>query len=179
MTLDDRQHPGLRNAAIEAQAMTGRGARRRTDSASRIIMASPQAIYRAFIDPQAMVSWLPPAGMKGRILAFDPREGGTYSLALTYDDPYHPVPGKTSQHCDIVRGRFVELVADRRIVQLVEFESEDPAFAGTMTLTWALAAVAGGTEVTIRCDGVPEAIRQEDHEAGLGSTLANLAAFTE
>jgi hypothetical protein len=68
--------------------------------------------------------------MQGRIDSFDPREGGMYRMALTYEQPVHSVAGKTSQHSDVVRGRFLKLVADERIVQLVEFESEDPAFAG-------------------------------------------------
>ena len=117
--------------------------------------------------------------MKGQIHAFDPRVGGTYRMALTYDEPGHSMPGKTSEHSDVVAGQFLQLVPDERVVQLVEFESEDPAFAGAMTMTWALAAVPGGTEITILCENVPEGIRQEDHDAGLRSTLENLAAFTE
>jgi uncharacterized protein YndB with AHSA1/START domain len=153
--------------------------KKRTDSASRVIMASPQTIYQAFVDPKALVSWLPPQGMKGQIYAFDPRAGGTYRMALTYDAPGHSAPGKTSEHADVVEGRFLELVPNERIVQLAEFESEDPAFAGAMTITWKLNAVPGGTEVTILCENVPDGIRQEDHDAGLRSTLDNLAAFTE
>ena len=71
------------------------------------------------------------------------------------------------------------LIPDGRIVQVIEFESEDPAFAGTMTVDWTLADVPGGTEVTILCENVPEGIRPDDHETGLRSTLENLAAFTE
>jgi uncharacterized protein YndB with AHSA1/START domain len=152
---------------------------KRIDSASRIILASRQTIYQAFLDPETLVSWLPPGGMRGHIYAFDAREGGTYRMTLTYEGATHSVSGKTSEHSDVVRGRFLELVPDTRIVQLVEFESEDPTFAGAMTMTWSLAAVPGGTEVTITCENVPEGIRQEDHDAGLRSTLENLAAFTE
>lgn len=57
--------------------------------------------------------------------------------------------------------------------------SDDPSFAGKMTMTWTLAAVQEGTEVTVVCEEVPEGIRREDHDAGLRSTLKNLAAFTE
>jgi uncharacterized protein YndB with AHSA1/START domain len=152
---------------------------RRVDSASRLIKASPRSIYQAYMDPQALISWLPPAGMTARIDAFDPREGGVYRMALTYDQSDHSAPGKTSEHSDVVRGRFLELVADERIVQLVEFESKDPAFAGEMKITWLLTAVPGGTHVAILCENVPEGIRHEDHEAGLRSTLENLAAFAE
>ena len=152
---------------------------KRVDSASRLIKAAPRRIYQAYLDPHALSAWLPPAGMTARIDAFEPRAGGAYRMALTYDQPDHAAPGKTSQHADVVRGRFLELVPDERIVQLVEFESKDPAFAGEMEMTWLLTAVPGGTHVAILCENVPEGIRHEDHEAGLRSTLENLAAFTE
>ena len=151
----------------------------RTDSASRIIRASPQTIYRAFLDPDAWMSWLPPKGMTARIDVFEPREGGTYRMTLTYDEVDHSAPGKTAEHADVVRGQFLELVPDERIVQLVEFESDDPALAGGMMMTWSLAVVPEGTEVTINCENVPAGIRKEDHDAGLSSTLENLAAFVE
>jgi uncharacterized protein YndB with AHSA1/START domain len=79
----------------------------------------------------------------------------------------------------VVRGRFLELVPNECLVELVEFESDDPAFAGAMTITTTLAPVSGGTEVTVLCENVPSGIRPSDHQAGLTSTLKNLAAFTE
>jgi uncharacterized protein YndB with AHSA1/START domain len=100
-------------------------------------------------------------------------------MVLSYDRPDHSLPGKASEHSDVVRGRFLELVPNERIVQLVEFESEDPAFAGEMKTTWTLTEVPGGTNVAIRCENVPAGIRHEDHDAGFRSTLENLAAFTE
>jgi uncharacterized protein YndB with AHSA1/START domain len=151
----------------------------RIDSASRIIRASPHVLYRTLIDPEALVSWRPPEGMTGEMLAFDGREGGRYRMSLTYTGAGHEVRGKTSEHADVVEGRFLELVPDRRVVEVVEFDSDDPAFAGAMTITTALAVVPGGTEVTIRCENVPDGIRPDDHLEGLASTLANLAAFTE
>ncbi len=153
--------------------------KKRTDVASRVIKASPATLYRAFVDPKALVTWLPPKGMKGHLDAFDPRAGGTYRMVLTYEQADPSVRGKSSEHSDIVEGRFLELVPDERVVQQFEFESEDPAFAGVMTMTWKLAPVSGGTEVTIVCEDVPEGIRKEDHDEGLRSTLENLAAFTE
>jgi uncharacterized protein YndB with AHSA1/START domain len=151
----------------------------RIDSASRVIKASPRTIYEAHMDPRALVSWLPPKGMKARLDAYDPREGGTYRMVLTYDQPDHRVAGKSSEHSDVVHGRFLELVPNERIVQLVGFESNDPRAAGEMKITWILTAVREGTQVTIRCENVPAGIRREDHEAGFESTLENLAAFTE
>jgi uncharacterized protein YndB with AHSA1/START domain len=75
-----------------------------------------------------------------------------------------------------VQGQFLELIPGERIVQLIEFESKAPAFAGPMTIKWTPADVPGGTEVTILCENVPEGIR---HEAGIRSSLESLAAFTE
>ncbi|MFB9278717.1 SRPBCC family protein [Cohnella cellulosilytica] len=152
---------------------------KRTDTASKWIKASAQTIYKAFVNPTALMSWLPPEGMEGHIEEFDVREGGVYRMTLTYVGADHSTPGKTSDHADVVSGRFLKLVPGERIVQQVEFASEDPAFAGTMTMSWLLTEVHGGTEVTILCENVPGGIRQEDHDAGLKSSLENLAAFTE
>lgn len=151
---------------------------KRTDTASRNIQVPPQAIYRAYMDPKALVAWLPPKGMEGRIDAFEARVGGIYRMTLTYIGSDHPT-GKSSENADVAQGEFLELVPDKRIVQRIVFDSEDPAFAGAMIMTWHLDEVPGGTEVTIVCENVPEGIRQEDHEAGMSSTLANLAAFLE
>ncbi len=150
----------------------------RTDSASRVINASPHAIYRSFLDPSSLVSWLPPEGMRARFDVFEPRVGGGYRLTLTYDTQ-EAARGKSSAHEDVVAATFAELVPDERVVQLVTFESDDPAFAGTMKMTWRLAVVPDGTEVSIVCEDVPEGIRKEDHDVGLRSTLKNLAAFVE
>ena len=151
----------------------------RTNSASLTIAASPRTIYRALLDPRAVAAWRPPKGMRGRFEAFDPREGGTYRMILEYDAAEHAARGKTSAHVDVVEGRFLELVPDARVVELVRFVSDDPAFAGAMTVTTTLAAVPGGTEVGIVCANVPPGIAADEHRAGLASTLENLAAFTE
>jgi uncharacterized protein YndB with AHSA1/START domain len=151
----------------------------RTDSASRVVLAPPQSIYRAYLDPDAVVLWRPPDGMKGQIHSFDPREGGAFRMSFTYIDADHSLRGKTSQHADVFHGRFLKLVPNERIVEQVEFESDDPAFADAMTITTTLVAVRGGTKVTIRCENVPDEIQPGDHQTGLASTLMNLAAFTE
>jgi uncharacterized protein YndB with AHSA1/START domain len=91
---------------------SARTRKRRTDSASRLIQASPQTLYRAFLDSHALVSWLLPQGMTGRLDLFDPREGGHYRMTLTYEDSNHAAPGKTSEHADVVEGQLLELVPD-------------------------------------------------------------------
>lgn len=158
--------------------MLNSSSNKRIDSASRFIKASPNAIYQAFLNPEALVLWLPPKGMSGHIEMFDPREGGTYRVTLTYEMD-HLTPGKTSENTDVAQGKFLELVPDKRIVQSITFDSEDPAFSGEMTQKWLLEANSEGTKVTIVCENVPEGIRKEDHDTGLRSTLENLAIFTE
>lgn len=151
----------------------------RVDTASRVIAASPEAIYDAFIDPDRQARWLPPRGMTGRFDRFEPRSSGRYRMILTYADGGAAHPGKSGADADIVEGQFVTLERGRLIVQTADFVSDDAAFAGTMTMEWRLRAVAGGTEVTIVARHVPSGISAEDHVEGLTSTLANLAAFVE
>lgn len=150
----------------------------RTDTGSRVIRASPQAIYDAFIDPEIQARWLPPEGMTAKFDVFEPWPGGRYRMTLTFTGA-HATAGKTSADADTVEGRLVELIPGERIVQTAGFESDDPAYAGTMTMTWTLQAVPEGTEVTITARDVPSGISAEDHAQGLASTLANLADFLE
>jgi uncharacterized protein YndB with AHSA1/START domain len=152
---------------------------KRVDRASRLIRAAVADVYRAFTEPQAFIAWLPPEGMTGTLLAFDPVPGGVYRIALRYDEPDADTVGKTSEDEDVAEGRFVELIPNRRIVQTGSFESDDPAFAGTMTIAWGFEAVEGGTRVSVAASDVPQGIGQRDHEDGLKSSLANLAAFVE
>jgi uncharacterized protein YndB with AHSA1/START domain len=150
----------------------------RTDIASRVIRAPLEAVYAALVDPEALLAWLPPAGMSGRFEHFDGRPGGAYRLVLTYADATG-APGKATADSDVVEGRFVDIVPDARVVQAVDFVSDDPAFAGTMTMAWEVTAVGPGTRVEIRADDVPDGISAEDHAEGLASSLANLAAYLE
>ena len=150
----------------------------RRDSASRVVAASQAQVYAALVDRDALEAWLPPEGMTGRFERFDPRPGGSYRLVLTYADAAG-APGKATADSDVVDSRFVELVPGRRVVQEVDFVSDDPTFAGTMTMTWQVTAVDGGTRVDIIAEHVPEGISAEDHAVGLASSLANLAAFVE
>lgn len=148
----------------------------RTDAASRVIAASPERVWAAMVDPEALRVWLPPAGMSGRFERFDARLGGSYRLILTYGNA-SAGPGKATADSDVVEVRFVDIVAGERLVQAVDFVSDDPAFSGTMTMAWELAAVDGGTRVDIRAEHVPVGISAEDHATGLRSSLENLAAY--
>jgi uncharacterized protein YndB with AHSA1/START domain len=150
----------------------------RTDAASRVIAAPLDRVYAALVDPEALTAWLPPQGMSGRFERFDARPGGSYRLVLTYSDP-STARGKTTADSDVVEARFVDVVPGVRVVQAVDFVSDDPAQAGTMTMTWEVSAVDAGTRVDIRADDVPAGISAHDHAVGLSSSLANLAQHLE
>jgi len=116
--------------------------------------------------------------MTARFERFDLAPGGSYRLVLTYGDRTD-AGAKSSADSDIVEARYVDIVTNHRVVQAVDFVSEDPAFAGTMTMTWAVQAVAGGTRVEITADDVPDGISAADHAVGLRSSLDNLADYVE
>ena len=148
----------------------------RTDTASRVIAASLEEVYAAFIDSDALATWLPPAGMTAEFERFDARPGGSYRMVLTYIDA-STARGKADADSDIVEARFVRLVPDVRVVQEVDFVSDEPQYAGTMTMTWTVTGVEAGTRVEFRADNVPDGISAEDHAAGMNSSLTNLAAY--
>ena len=150
----------------------------RTDTASRVIAAPIERVYSALVDPDALIVWLPPNGMTGRFERFDARPGGSYRMVLTFVDA-STARGKATPDSDIIEARFVDIVPGVRVVQAVDFVSDEPGYAGTMTMTWGVATVAAGTRVEIRADNVPAGISAEDHAAGLASSLANLAAYLE
>jgi uncharacterized protein YndB with AHSA1/START domain len=104
----------------------------RTDSASRIVAAPLAQVFAALVDRDALAAWLPPDGMTARFERFDPRPGGSYRLVLTYADASRAA-GKATDDSDIVEARYLDIVPDVRVVQAVDFVSDDPAFAGTMT----------------------------------------------
>ena len=148
----------------------------RIDRASRWIKASSQAAYRAHLDAEAIAAWRPPQGMAAEIYAFDAREGGGYRMAFIYVGEGH---GKTTDKADVFEGRFLELLPDARIVEQVSFDSDDAAFDGAMTITTTFTAKEGGVRVDVAISDVPQGISPQDHQAGMDSSLANLAAFLE
>jgi uncharacterized protein YndB with AHSA1/START domain len=143
-----------------------------------VVAAPVDRVFTALVDRDALVEWLAPTGMTARFDRFDARPGGSYRLVLTYDDP-SAATGKADSDSDIVEARFVDICGGARVVQAVDFVSDDPAFAGTMTMTWDVQDEGTGTRVTITADDVPDGISAEDHAAGLASSLANLASYVE
>jgi uncharacterized protein YndB with AHSA1/START domain len=142
---------------------------------SKLIKASPEAVYDAFMDPEILLQWLPPAEMTGKLHAFDPRIGGGYQISLFYPPTERTFRGKTSETEDRVNVRFVDLQPARRILEAVTFDSPDPAFAGEMTIDIAFAPAPGGTEVTFTATNLPPGVLPEDNEAGTRLSLDQLA----
>ena len=99
-------------------------------------------------------------------------------MVLSYSDP-SASRGKSTPNSDVVEARFVDIVPGVRVVYAVDFVSDDPAYAGTMTMSWEVTAADGSTLVDITAEDVPDGISVEDHAAGLASSLANLAAHLE
>lgn len=149
-----------------------------TDRGSRVIAAPAERVWAALLDPGALLAWLPPGDMTGRFERFDARPGGAYLMVLTYAEAAAG-RGKATADSDVVEVRFVDIVPAERIEQAVDFVSDDPAYAGTMTMTWGLTAEGASTRVDIIAENVPDGISAEDHAAGLASSLQNLAAYLE
>jgi uncharacterized protein YndB with AHSA1/START domain len=148
----------------------------RSDTASRLIKATAARVYHALTDKAQFALWIAPEGAHASIDRFDPRPGGSLQITLTFD---RPGGGKTTANTDTVKGRFLELHKDRSVRQAFVFESDEPALAGTMTMTWELRPAAGGTTVEVLAENVPAGISEADHRVGMESSLANLARLVE
>lgn len=118
-----------------------------------------------------------PDEMTSHIHSFDAREGGAFRISLTYDLP--STAGKTTQQTDSFHGRFVKLVPGTEVVQAVEFETDDPAMAGEMTITYVLADAHGGTDLVGIHQNVPPGVPPDDNELGWRMSLAKLAKLVE
>lgn len=100
-------------------------------------MSAPRlSVYTALLNPDAIARWRVPAGMSCQVHQFDAREGGSFRISLTYDSPSGA--GKSTSQTDTYHGRFATLVPNEQVVEVVEFETADPALSGNMTITrWA------------------------------------------
>ena len=97
-------------------------------------------------------------------------------MVLKYPD-HIASTGKTTSNTDVVEARFIDLEPNEMVVFAVDFVSDDPDYAGTMIMRWAVTAIDGGTLVEITADNVPEAVSVEDHAAGMKSSLEKLAEY--
>ncbi|HEV8720132.1 MAG TPA: SRPBCC domain-containing protein [Candidatus Binatia bacterium] len=145
---------------------------------SRRVNAPRSRVYRALLDARAVATWKVPTGMTSHVHEFDACEGGSFRISLTYDAPTGT--GKTTAHTDTYHGHFVKLVTNEQVVEVVEFETTDPALRGEMTIAISLAdADGGGTDIIAVHDGLPPGVATADNEAGWREALAKLAALVE
>ncbi len=134
----------------------------------RVLRATPDRIYRAFIDPDAMSKWLPPHGFTGKVHSMDARVGGSYRMSFTNFST-----GKSHAF----GGTYVELTPGERIRYTDKFE--DPNMPGEMHVTVSLRKVACGTELNIEQSGIPAAIPVEFCYAGWQESLSLLALLVD
>jgi len=134
----------------------------------RVFSAPPDRVYRAFLDPSALVKWLPPHGFTGEIHEMDDRVGGGYKMSFK---------NFTTGNSHSFSARYVELVPGESIKHTDRFD--DPNLPGEMQVTIALRKVSCGTEVTIQQEGIPEAIPVEMCYLGWQQSLTLLAQLVE
>ena len=134
----------------------------------RVLRATPERIYRAFLDPEAMAKWLPPNGFTGKVHHLEPRVGGTYKMSFT---------NFTSGKSHSFGGKYVELVPNERIRHTDKFD--DPNLPGEMQVTVSLKKVSIGTDVSIVQEGVPDVIPAEACYLGWQESLMLLTNLVE
>lgn len=144
-----------------------------------MILASARTLYRAFLDAEMMANWRAPEGMTAHLSGFRPQAGGGYRMVLRYEDKESAGLGKSTPVEDAVEVRFAQMLAEEKIVEEVRFVSDDPAFAGAMTLVTTFEKDRDGTKVTFTAHDVPERISAADHALGMAQSLRNLARLTE
>ncbi len=134
----------------------------------RVLKAPPERVYRAFLDPDAMVKWSPPNGFTGKVHEMDARVGGSYRMSFTNF-------ATGSSHS--FGGTYLELVPNEKIRHTDAFD--DANLPGAMQVTVELRQVSCGTELTISQEGVPDVIPPEDCYLGWQESLALLAGLVE
>lgn len=134
----------------------------------RVLRATPERVYRAFLDPDAMVKWLPPNGFTGKVHHMDARVGGSHRMSFT---------NFTTGKSHAFGGEYVELVPNERIRYTDKFD--DPNLPGTMRVTVALEKVSCGTELNITQEGIPDVIPPEACYLGWQESLTLLAKLVE
>jgi uncharacterized protein YndB with AHSA1/START domain len=134
----------------------------------RVLRATPEKVYRAFLDPDAMVKWLPPNGFTGKVHQLEAKVGGTYKMSFT---------NFTTGHGHSFGGKYLELVPNERIRHTDNFD--DPSLPGEMQTTVSLKKVSCGTEVHIVQEGIPDAIPPEACYLGWQESLTLLAQLVD
>jgi uncharacterized protein YndB with AHSA1/START domain len=134
----------------------------------RVFKTTPERLYKAFLDPQALVKWMPPHGFTAKIHQMDPRVGGSYRMSFTNH-------GTGSSHS--FGGEYLELVPNQRIRHTDKFD--DPNLPGTMTVTIEIRKVLVGAELNITQEGVPDVIPAEACYLGWSESLDLLKLLVE
>jgi len=134
----------------------------------RVLKATPERVYKAFLDPDAMVKWLPPHGFTGKVHHLEAKVGGTYRMSFT---------NFSSGNSHSFGGTYLELVPNERIRHTDKFD--DPNLSGEMTVTITLKKVVCGTELNIVQEGIPDVIPPEACCLGWQESLALLALLVE
>lgn len=134
----------------------------------RVLRATPEMVYRAFLDAEAMAKWLPPHGFTGKVHHLDAKVGGTYKMSFT---------NFTTGHSHSFGGEYLELVPNERIRHTDKFD--DPNLPGEMQVTISLRQVLCGTELNIVQEGIPEMIPVESCYLGWQQSLTLLAQLVE
>ena len=148
----------------------------RSTQLRRVLAAPRQRIYQLLLDPTMLARWKVPAGMTLDVHEWEARVGGRIRVSLTYRETAGA--GKSGTHTDTYHGHFVRLVPNALIVERDEFETDDPAFGGVMTISIALTdSDDGGTELVATHDDVPLGVSLADNETGWNMALDKLAAL--
>jgi uncharacterized protein YndB with AHSA1/START domain len=134
----------------------------------RVLRASPERVYRAFLDADAMTKWLPPYGFTCKVHQMDVRVGGAFRMSFT---------NFTTGHGHSFGGEYRELEPSRKIRYTDKFD--DPNLPGEMQTTVTLKEVSCGTELDVVQEGVPEAVPLEMCYLGWQESLAQLAKLVE
>lgn len=134
----------------------------------RVLATTPEKIYRAFLEPDAMAKWLPPNGYACTVHGMDPKVGGTYRMSFR---------NFTTGQSHAFGGEYLELVPNERLRYRDKFEN--PAMPGEMTVTVTLNAVSVGTELSIVQEGLPDMLPAEGCYIGWQQSLENLARLVE
>jgi uncharacterized protein YndB with AHSA1/START domain len=148
-----------------------------TTRLARHIRAPRTEVFRALLDARAVERWMVPDGMTSTVHVFEPHEGGRFRISLTYDAPTDI--GKTSSQTDTFHGTFTRVIPDTEIVQVVEFETTDPALQGEMTITYALTDADDGTELVGLHEHLPPGLSPDENELGWSISVAKLARLVE
>ena len=140
----------------------------RTVRLHRVLATTPDKVYRAFLEPDALARWLPPNGFTCKVLQLEPKVGGRHRASFT---------NFTTGSSHSFGGEYVELVPNERLRYTDRFD--DPNLPGEMKVTVNIKAVSCGTELTIAQEGIPEVIPLEACYLGWQESLRNLARLVE